>query len=228
MDMLVYWLFYGFLWRVVWDFPWIVAAGLILWFFRDRVPNPVRIWRRRQRIGWLEARVVVNPENAEDRCELGELLLDDGRPAAAALHLAEAARKAPESAGIHFLLGLAHLRAGEPDRAVPSLETATRLDRGFRYGEALLRLGEALAAAGRLREATAAFEAHVSINASSAEGLYRLAAVRLAAADAAGARRAVEELAATVRLAPRFRRRLDQPWLRRAGRLPIPAGAAPA
>jgi tetratricopeptide (TPR) repeat protein len=171
MDTLAYWLLYGVVWRLVWDFPWVVAAALVLWYFRDRVPNPARLWRRRQRIGWLEARLVINPENAEDRSELGELLLEDGRPAEAAEQLVEAARKAPESAGIQFLLGLAHLRAGRPARAVPAFDAATRLDRTFRYGEALLRFGEAQVAAGRLREAAATLEAHVAVNASSAEGL---------------------------------------------------------
>ena len=92
-------------------------------------------------------------------------------------------------------------------------------------GAPLLRVGETHAALGRWPEAEAALEAHLAINASSAEGLYRLAAVKLAQGDAAGARRAVEELRATIRQSPRFRRHLDRPWLRRANRLAIPGSA---
>jgi tetratricopeptide (TPR) repeat protein len=226
MEWMLYWLAYGVIWRLVYDYPLVVAAGVALFLLRDRLPNPMRVLRRRQRIATLEAAIGLNPENAEDRSELGELLVESGRAREAVAHLEAAVRKAPDSAGIQFLLGLARLRAGKPADAVPPLEAAVRLDHGLRYGDALLRLGEALAAAGRPREAADTLQAHLKVNASSAEGLYRLAAVRLALGDTAAARDAVRELDATLRISPRFRRRLDRPWLRRARRLSFPAGAA--
>lgn len=225
MDFLLYWIIYGVLWRLLWEHPYLVVAGLALWYFRDRIPNPARLFRRRQRIAHLQGLVALNPDNAEDQSELGELLIGAGRPVEAVPHLCEAACKAPDSGGIQFLLGLAHLRAGAAAEALVPLERASTLNRGLRYGEPLLRLGEAHATLGRWPEAEAAIEAHLAINASSAEGLYRLAAVRLAQGDASGARRAVEELRATIRAAPRFRRRLDRPWLRHANRLAIPGRA---
>ncbi len=115
---------------------------------------------------------------------------------------------------------------GAPADALPALEEAARLDRAHRYGEVLLRVAEAQAALGRPREAEAALTAHLSINASSAEGLYRLTAARIALGDAAGARAAIEDLRITIRQSPRFRRRHDRPWLRRATKLVFPAGAA--
>jgi hypothetical protein len=223
MEYMVYWFFYGIVWRLAYEYPYVLAAGLALWIFRDRIPNPVRVWRRRQRIERLDDLIGLNPENADDRMELGELLIEGGRAAEAVPHLEAAVRKVPDSPGAQFLLGLARLRAGSPAEAVPALEEAVRLDRGHRYGEVLLRQGEALAALDRDREAEAALEAHLGVNASSAEGLYRLAKVRLSLGDPAGAHRAVEELRSTIRQSPRFRRRLDRPWLRRAERLDLRA-----
>lgn len=223
MEFFLYWLLFRVIWRAFVEYPYLVAAGVLLWVFRDRIPNPARLFRRAARIRRLEGLVALNPENADDRMELGELLVEAGRPAEAVPHLEAAARKAPESAGAHFLLGLARLRSGAAAEAVAALEVATGLDRGHRYGDGLLRLGEAQAVLGRAAEAQRALEAHLGINASSAEGLYRLAALRLRQGDPEGARRAVEELEATIRQSPRFRRRLDRPWLRRARRLDLRA-----
>ncbi|HEX7125843.1 MAG TPA: tetratricopeptide repeat protein [Thermodesulfobacteriota bacterium] len=219
MEFFLYWLLFGVVWRAVLEYPYLVAAAILLWVFRDRIPNPARLLRRGARIRQLDALVALNPENADDRMELGELLVEAGRPREAAAHLEAAVRKAPDSPGAQFLLGLARLRAGDAAGAVPALEASARIDRTHRYGEVLLRLGEALAALGRGPEAEAALEEHLAINASSAEGLYRLAALRLSLGDRAGARKAVEELRSTISQSPRFRRRLDRPWLRRAERL---------
>lgn len=221
MEFLLYWVLFGVFWRALVEYPYLVAAGVLLWVFRDRIPNPARLFRRSARVRRLEGLVALNPDNADDRMELGELLIEAGRPRDAAPHLEAAVRKAPDSPGAQFLLGLARLRDGAPAEAVPALEAAARLDGAHRYGEVPLRLGEALAAVGRDRDAAAALEAHLRVNASSAEGLYRLAVLRLAQGDRDGARQAVEELRATVGQSPRFRRRLDRPWLRRADRLGV-------
>lgn len=226
MEFVAYWLVYGLLWRLFWEQPYLLLAALALWYFRDRIPNPARLWRRRQRIARLKDLVALNPDNAEDQSELGELLIEAGRPGEAVAHLREAVRKAPDTAGGHCLLGLAYLRAGEAAEALGPLREASSLNRSFRLGEPLLRLAEAHAALGQWAEAAAALEAHLAINASSAEALYRLAVARLALGDPSGARRTVEELRITIRQSPRFRRRLDRVWLRRANRLTIASGAA--
>jgi tetratricopeptide (TPR) repeat protein len=87
---------------------------------------------------------------ADVHAELGQLLLEDNRPAEALVHFAAAHRLLPYSAQTRFLLGNGYEATGRPDAAAAAYRRALEVEP---HPEAALRLGILLLDGGRLAEA---------------------------------------------------------------------------
>ncbi len=180
------------------------------------VPDPVLIIRNTRRAHSLRAQVEINPANAVARAELAEIWLEQRRPRRAIPLLEQALERDPESAELHYKLGVAQLRAQRTDAALRSLVDAVSREPKLHYGAGLLALGDALVVARRFDEAVEAYERHVRINSSSLEGMCKLASLGDRANDAAAARRWRREALDSYRALPRFQRRKQTLWWLRA------------
>jgi tetratricopeptide (TPR) repeat protein len=192
--------------------PVVLGLAVLAVFTRRWLPDPVLYLKHAARVRSLRTAVELNPANATARAQLAEIWLDKRRPGRAIPLLVQALERDASSAELHYLLGLAHLRAGQPDAALEPLAAALARDARVRYGSAYLAIGDALARVGRLDEATDALARYLKINTSSLEGYYRLVKAKQRQGDATGARAARQEGLSTYRVLPAFQRRKQLLW----------------
>lgn len=197
-------------------FPFLIPFVLVFWALRHKIPDPY-VWARTAgHVRRLRQQVEANPANAVARRDLARVHLERFRPRAALGLLDEALARYPEDAEMLYLKGSAHLRAGEPDRAIDPLLRALELDPRVGFGDPYRVAGDALVALGRAEDAEDAYERFVESNTSSLEGFYKLARVRAECGDRDGARRALTELFSTYRQLPAYSRRKQLGWFLRA------------
>ena len=99
---------------------------------------------------WREA-LKFAPDNAEAQTGLAWSLFRGGDFARALPLLTDLIKSKPESRDLHFLCGASLLNLDQPEKAVPYLETAARLDPQFLPAQAAL--GHALLLAGKAADA---------------------------------------------------------------------------
>ena len=93
------------------------------------------------------------PEDRDFPALLGELLLDVGRPADAAVVLSAEAGRRPRSSRLHVRLGAAYLRTGDAARGLAALEQAVLREAGPNiWNDAARELADAGLELGRARE----------------------------------------------------------------------------
>ena len=124
----------------------------------------------RARVRSLQADIDTNASNATARRDLAKIWLEKHRPRRALPLLEQAIARDPDSIELLYLSGVAHLLAGDHEKAVEALVTVTHREPNFQYGEAYLRAADALMALGRWDDAADALERYVKINSSSVEG----------------------------------------------------------
>ena len=212
------WSYYGF-WLIassalalVSAHPEVLVVAAIAVVARRWLPDPVRYFKHAARVRSLTSAADLNPANATVRAQLAEIWLDKHRPGRAIPLLRQALERDPTSAELLYLLGLALLRSGQAQAALEPLADALAREERVRYGSAYLAIGDALAAVGRLDEATDAFERYLKINTSSVEAYYKLGRVKRRNRDEAGARATRTDALETYRLLPGFQRRKQLLW----------------
>ena len=208
ISMILYFLVFELLLR----YPYVFVPLILLYVFRDRIPNPADFFRRRNKISRLHTHLDVNPYDLTARRDLGMLLLDARKPAEARDVLEEAYRKDGDSVEINHLLGLSLIRSGKPADAVGHLKSAVEKEPRFRYGESHLYLGEALLGAGKPEDALGSLKEYMSINSTSIEGLYFLGKTFATLGDKEAAAAAVRDGIKFHKGNPSFRRRKDWRW----------------
>ena len=196
--------------------PAVFGVVVIAFIARRWIPDPVQYLRHAGRVHSLRQQVDINPANATARAQLAEIWLAKRRPRRAIPLLEQALQRDESSAELRYLLGLAHLRAGDAKAALEPLSEALARDQKLRYGSAYLAIGDALAAVGRRDEAIEAYERFTKINTSSLEGLVKLSLVREANGDKPGAEKARAEALDTFRVLPAHHRRRQLWWWFRA------------
>ncbi len=213
---LAFWLLVPTVLALVSAHPSVLVIGVVALVARRWMPDPVLYFRHASRVRTLAEQVQLNPANATARAQLAEIWLAKRRPRRAIPLLEQALARDTSSAELHYLLGLAHLRAGHPKQALEPLAEALARDPKVRYGSAYLAIGDALTQVKRLDEATEAYERYLKINTSSVEAYYKLSGVRERTGDIKGARQARDEALDTFRVLPRFQRRSQLTWWLRA------------
>ena len=197
-------------------YPYLLAAVVVVWLFRRRLPDPYLFFKHAGHVRRLKAEIAHNAENVTARRDLAKIWLAKNRPRRA-IALLEAARKRDrDSAELPLLLGKALLATGRAEECLPLIVEAAQKNERQMYGEAFLVAGRALRKLGRFAEAEDAFARYVAINSSSVEGRVLLACVKRELKDAEGARAATREALETFAQVPRFRRRAELLWYVRA------------
>ena len=205
--------------------PWMAIAALVAFYWiLDRstlryLPGPWIFMRRFLQRRKLEAVLLDNPHDFRTALELGRLLLDAKRHAAALPHLERAAEAYRTDASVQVLRAVARMAAGAREEGVAEVEALMSANPRLRFGEPWLDGGEILLAAGDGARAKAMIEKFLGAQPSNVKALYLLgrAEARCGNPDAARAnrRRAWREYATN----PRFKQREARVWAYRANPL---------
>lgn len=179
----------------------------------------LRRFRHWQEVQGLRQTVAVNPHNVTAQTDLGRALALAGRPQEALEHLRAAEPRSADSAETLYFLGYSLLALGDWEQGNDYVQRALEVDPKFRYGEPHLRLGDYHFDRKRFGKALPHYERFRSIHTSSAEGLYKLARCYQEVGRFPDAREALAAAVEAFRTGPRYKRREDRPWFRRARRL---------
>ena len=190
---------------------YLYASG---WMFRL-----LRHARKRQEIQQLRQLVEVNPHNVVAQTDLGRELALAGKPKEALEHLRAAEPRNLDSAETLYFLGYSLLQLEDWREGSSYIQHALEIDPKFRYGEPYLRLGDYHLQRKQYAEALPYYETFQSIHTSSAEGLYKQGLCYQEMGRSAEARKTLGEAVEAFRTDPRYKRREDRPWFRRARRL---------
>jgi hypothetical protein len=172
---------------------------------------------RRKRIAHLEAIVQENPAvgNVE---ELADLYLDEGQYAKARSCYDKAIATRADQIDPIYRRGVAEIHLGEFDAAVRDLEIVTKRDGKYDLYRAPALLAHAYANTNRAEQADALFRQVTEISTLS-ETYYNYAAFLAAQGRTADAREWAEKILAKKPTMPRYLRRRERPWFRKAGAL---------
>jgi len=191
----------------------IIVVGLVA---RRWLPDPFLFLKHQGRVRSLQADIDANASNVTARRDLAKIWLEKHRPRRALPLLDQAIARDPDSIELLYLSGVAHLLAGNHEKAVAALVTVVHREPNFLYGEAYLRAADALMALGRWDDADDALERHVKINSSSLEGRFKRVRVCKARNDAEGLRKAQSDLRDVWRALPSYQRRKQFGWYLRS------------
>ncbi|MFQ5793220.1 MAG: tetratricopeptide repeat protein, partial [Acidobacteriota bacterium] len=111
------------------------------------------------------------------------------------------------------------LALGDWEQGRDYVQRALEIDPKFRYGEPHLRLADYHFERRHFAEALSHYETFRSIHSSSAEGLYKMGLCYFEVGRFPEAREVLTTAIEAFRTGPRYKRREDRPWFRRARRL---------
>jgi tetratricopeptide (TPR) repeat protein len=184
--------------------------------YTGRYWNPFAFVQAQREIADLRTTVETNPENAAAHNDLGRILALKGKFSEALPHLEKAHQRSPDSAETSFFYGYVLLGSGKEQEALGLIEKALETKPKLRYGEPYLLTGNVYFSAGRFEEAIPWFEQFTEMNTDSVEGYYKLGRSLAEAGRREEARQALKDATDAFRHAPRFIRRAQRPWNRRA------------
>ncbi|MEA2568456.1 MAG: hypothetical protein QOI24_457 [Acidobacteriota bacterium] len=172
---------------------------------------------RRNRIRMLEAIVLENP-SAGNYEELGELLLEEKRYARARECFDAALSSRSDHIDPFYRRGVCAYHLGDYAEAIADLERTVTVDPKYDYARAPKYLAQSLAKAGRIDEASAAFDRLLAVT-STSEALIAAADFFAENGRANDARELVTRILARRATMPRYQKRRERAWLRRASAL---------
>ncbi len=206
-----YWIF------VILFLGWI---GALVYIVAEVVPDAgllrtsFQAFPRRRRIHELEHAVLDNP-SAGNYEELGLLYLDDHKFARARACYDKAIASRTDSVDAFYRRGVAESELGEFATAVPDLEHAVKADPNYDFYRAVGLLAHAYAETGNAEKAAALFQQATKISTSS-ETYYNYALFLHAQGRKEEARQWAQKILDKGPTMPRYQRRRERPWFRKA------------
>lgn len=173
-------------------------------------------WALDRRKSAALVRQLGSVETPHNRGKLGSMFAAQGRWRRALPHLEAAVAGEPDVAEWSYRLGQARLGAGDAAAAIDALDAAVRIDEEHAYGQALLRLAEAQAQAGRAEDALASLERFERNHGPSPESAYRRGRTLAGLGRKDEARAAFAEVGELFRRAARYQKRDGAAWRLRA------------
>lgn len=207
----------------IWIIIFLGPLGALVYLFAEAVPdlgllrNSFKGFPRRKRIAQLHLEIRDNPSMGNFE-ELGDLLMDEGKLAQArdAYNKAIAARSM--TLDCFYRRGVCALLLGDARAALPDLEMAVQKDPGHDFYRAAGLLAHAYAQTGHPEKADAMF--HKAIERSTLSETFLNYADFLAAQGRnAEARSFAQKVLDKKPTMPRYLRRRERPWFRRASAL---------
>jgi hypothetical protein len=195
--------------------------GALVYLFAEALPDAetlnqsLKVLPRRRRIRMLETAILDNP-SAGNYEELGDLYMDDGkmRRARDAYQKAIAARSA--TLDCFYRRGVCALELGDAQAALPDLERVVERDPEHDFQRAAGLLAHAYARTGQREKSEALFRRTTGTSTLS-ETYLNFADLLAAQGRHAEARQWAQKVLDKRPTMPRYLRRREQPWFRRAG-----------
>lgn len=151
----------------IWVILFLGPIGAVVYLFAEVLPDigllrgSFKLLPRRKRIGELRAMLQQNP-SAGNWEELGDLLMEDGKTAAARDAFNHAIDARGDSLDAFYRRGVCALQLGDATAAVPDLERIVAKEPGYDFFRAQGLLAHAYALAGQRERAEALFAQAVS------------------------------------------------------------------
>lgn len=169
---------------------------------------------RRQRIRELEQKI-HDLDHAAHHLALGDIHFQQGKLDKAEACYRAALERDPQDIDIRAHLGQCLLRQGKPAEARPLLESVCRENMKHDYGYSLMAYAETLAAMGDVPSAIQTWRIVLQSH-SYARARYQLAELLVKQGEKQEARHILEELIVDDRHTPKFQRRREAVWVRKA------------
>lgn len=214
--MLIKILLFGLLWRIVGNPFLALLILLVILYVLDRryvgiLPNIWRPFQLSRKASRLRIDLHANPHNTSAKLDLARILIERKKYQEALPYLEQTLPIMQESADVHYEIGLCLLKLGRIAEGEAFMLKAIDLNPRVKYGEAYLRLGEALAPLAP--ERAAQFIEHFrDLHSSSVEAYYRLGQLYKQLGREEDARRAYREALDIYRGLPRYSRRQQRRW----------------
>jgi hypothetical protein len=215
---------------------WIIliggGLGALVYFVAEGLPDlallgpTFRIFPRRKRMKQLRTMILDNPAPGNYE-ELGDLLLEEKKWTEAKESFDKAITSRTLDPHPYYGRALAEMELGDFPAAVSDLEQVLKTDRGYDYHRAVGLYGHALGHTGRVQQAAAAFSEAIRMSTLS-ETQYNYALFLQAQGRSQEAREMAQLVLAKKATLPRYLKRRERPWFRKASALlrEIPKPAA--
>lgn len=207
------------LWIVIFLGP----PGAIVYIFMEVIPDlgllrqSFDAFGRRQRIALLEQTVRDNPAPANYE-ELADLNLEQGHYAKAREWYDKVLASRPEDMDPRYRRGVANIHLGDFSSAVPDLEFVVSREPKYDLHRAVGLLAHAYANTGEPAKADALFQQATAISTAS-ETYFNYASFLAAQKRTAEAREWAQRILAKKPTMPRYLRRRERAWFRKAAGL---------
>ena len=176
-----------------------------------------KVFPRRKRIYELESMILDNP-SAGNYEELADLYLEEGRFRRARECYDKAISSRTDSLDPFYRRALAAMQMGDYAAAVPDLERVVSRESKYDFHRALGLLADAYAQTGQDEKADVLFREATKMSTLS-ETYYNYASFLLAQQRIAEARDWAQRILAKKATLPRYLKRRERPWFRRASGL---------
>ncbi len=196
------------------------ALGALIYLVMEVLPDltllrgSVNRFSRQRRITALEALVQVNPAIG-NREELADLLLDAGQHARARAIYNEIISPRTDEIDVFYRRGLCAMAMDDPTAAIPDLERVVNRDPKYDFYRATGMLAQACALTGQPDRAEQYFRAATDISTLS-ETMFNYAVFLFAEGRDEEARGWAKKVADKELTLPRYLRRRERPWTKRA------------
>ena len=181
-----------------------------------------KMFPRRRRIRELESAILDNP-SAGNYEELADLYLDDGNYRRAKACYDKAISSRTDSPDPFYRRGIAEIRLGDFEAAIPDLEHVVAEDPKYDFHLAAALLAHAYANTGQVEKADTLFQQVVKISTAS-ETYYNYATFLRSQGRNAEAREWAQKILDKRRNMPGYLRRRERPWFRKAATLLVQVG----
>ena len=176
-----------------------------------------KIFPRRKRIRQLEDLVRQNP-SAGNYEELGDLLMEDGRYAAAREAFDQAIAARSDTLDAFYRRGVCAVTMGDATAAIPDIEKVYAKEPGYDFQRAGGLLAHAYALTGQKERAEALFR-EVTARSVSSETYLNFAALLASEGKNAEAREWAQKVLDKKAAMPGYQKRRERPWFRSANKL---------
>jgi len=207
------------LWPIIFLGPLGAAAYIVIEVVPDLglLRQSFDSFGRKKRIRYLEAVVLQNPA-AGNYEELADLYLDEGRFARARECYDRAISARTNHPDPFYRRGIAEIQLGDFEAAVRDLEWVTARDSKYDSYRAMALLAHACGKVGQTGKADALFAQATEFSTAS-ETFFNYASFLVATGRPHEARQWAEQILAKKPTMPRYLRRLERPWFRKAAAL---------
>ncbi|WP_180287004.1 tetratricopeptide repeat protein [Paenibacillus sp. LK1] len=214
--MLIKFLIFGLLWRIVGNPFLAVIIFLIILYFLDRryvgvMPSFMKPLKRMRNISRLRQQLAMSPNEVSSKLDLARLLMERKRYSEAHALLLELERPYEQSAEYWEALGTTELHLGQTEEGERHILQALDINPRVKYGRPYLTLAGAFKDTHR-DKALAYVQQFQEIHSSSSEAFYLLGSVYRSLGRTADAKQAYEQSLNVYRSLPKYKKRQERRW----------------